>query len=355
MSILTAYLNSPAMAQHVLSTGDGTTPDEVKFATNQLTYAAIRWHQLFDNPAVDAKRLGMHPLKHSDFMLYMEAATNLLKKANLTEDHFRESVNDLLRAASFKAFGLSPEQALDPAVSGDYHQRLVALLTMGACEFHGCNAYFADSIREHGLNPHTKLYDAAEINGISALLQKAGSNLGLAVRDQNKIYTTTDPHHAIKHAEISPEWFYTLAAGYWQTTPEYRDQYHDAARDSVLQLPHAEQLTAAEQQQILDFFDKYWAKFATNEPPKMVIVPYFRDREQLDTQIELNLAYLQKWGPEKTVNELLHGDCYQCYEHVYDEPIDLKDAAIIDLPTAESISQQIVRSQTNAQAMAMGR
>ena len=226
MSLLTAYLNSPAMAQHVLATGDGTTPDEVKFATEQLTYAAIRWHQLFENANVDTKPIKMQPLKHSDFMLYMEAATNLLKKPNLTTDTFREAVNDLLRAASFKAFKLSPEQILDPKVSQDYHQRLVALLTMGACEFHD------------GKQPH-----------------------------------------------------------------------------------------------------------------QIAITPYFRDHEQRDTQIAWHLQYLKNWGPEKTIQDLLHGDCYQAYEHVHDEKIDLTDAEIIDLPTAQSISQQIVRSQANALSM----
>lgn len=226
MSLLAAYLNSPAMAQHVLATGDGTTPDEVKFATDQLTYAALRWHQLFENANVDAKQINLQPLKHSDFMLYLEAATNLLKKPQHDGESFRESVNDLLRAASFKAFNLSPEQILDPVVGNDYHQRLVALLTMGACKFHD-----------------------------------------------------------------------------------------------------------------------------GNQPHQIAVTPYFRDPKQRDTQIAWHLQYLKNWGPEKTIQDLLHGDCYQGHVRVHDEKVDLTDAEIIDLPTAQSISQQIVRSQANALSM----
>lgn len=334
--------------------GDGTTPTEVRFATNQLTYAAIRWHQLYENPNVDTKRLKMRPLGHSDLMLYLENATNLLKKPHMDGEKFREHVNDLLRAASYQALGVDPTQLNDPAVSDDYHQRLVMLLTMGACEFHGFNAYFADSIREHGLDPKVKLYDPDEIAQMDALLRKADARLGLATRDHNKIYTTTNPDVADSHAKCSPGGF-TFSAGNLAVNLPYLNRDYAAARANVLKLPDADRLTPDDKQQILTFFDKYWQKFATDANPQMVMLPYFRDPELLNTQIDCNLQYLKMWGPEKTINDILHGDCYQCYEHVYDEKIDLRDAEMFALPTAQSISRQITRSLANAQAMESAR
>lgn len=231
MSFLSTYLDSPAMAQQVLATGDGTTPDEVKFATEQLTYAALRWHQLFENDWVDAQRINLQPLEHSDFLLYLEAAANVLKKPCLDAAKFREHVNDLVRAASFKAFGLSPEQILQPTVSQDYHQRLVTLLTMAACQF------------------------------------------------------TFVP-----------------------------------------------------------------AKVTAGQP-QLLITPYFREPQTLTKQITNQLRNLAKWGPEKTVQTLLHGAYYPLYPTTGTTAVDQRDAEIITLPTAHSISEQINRSLANAQAL----
>ncbi len=340
------------MAQDVYATGDGTTPEEVQFATNELTYAALRWHQLFENANVDARRINLQPLGHQDFALYIETATNLLKKPNMNPVRFTAHVNDLLRAASYKALGVDPTRITDPQVSDDYHQRLVTLLTMGACEYHGSNARFADSIRAHGLDPQVKQYDADEIGHIDGLLRKAGSDLGWAVRDQTRLSTTPDPHHALRHANISPEWFYLFTGGYFQNNPDHAARFHDTARAHVLQqLPHPENLSFAEQQQLLTFFDQYWPKLTTHDHPQLVMVPYFRDPQLLNEQIDLNLQYLRQWGPEKTITDLFNGDCYCGYEHVHDEPIDLTDAEMVELPTAYTISRQIERSLANAAAM----
>lgn len=161
--------------------------------------------------------------------------------------------------------------------------------------YHGFNAVFEGSIKENGLDPNIRAWDWQELEDIQRICGKAGYTRAIGWSDLNcksKISITDDPQFIYQYACTSPEWFGQFAAEGSHMNGEgidktafYRKDY-DAARrnveifcdkmtdstdEDISQKKSWPNISAEDKQQVLDFFEKYWAKFAKNDSPRVAL------------------------------------------------------------------------------------
>lgn len=330
MGYATDYLQSPRMTQDLTQLMPQSIHKDLEHANQQMVYALLRWQQWFENPYVKKEEIKLCEPTLINFRNYCDEILELLKD----QDVSIAQINDVLINHAKKMLAHGP----------DFNDRLVKLITMGACEYHGFNGYFTNSIKRCGLDPQAKFLSKEKIAPIKKILYRVGgkNQLGYIERDQKRIYVSPDPKCAYNYAKISPEWFYLLCAGY---TLNYKK-----ARERILIFQGQEKLTANERNTILEFFDEWWEKLITNgylkdNYLKIASMPMFRDKQTLQNRIRFNLKGLQLFGYEKMIDYLMNGDMYSQYEHIYEQPIKPEFMQIINVPSVQTHNQKLFKLQ----------
>ncbi|MCM1404621.1 MAG: hypothetical protein NC133_03950 [Prevotella sp.] len=330
MGFVSDYLSAPRYAQDIVKITGSSQPDDMEYTNTKMCGALLRWQQLFDNPFVDRQALNLKTPRLLDFARYRNDVFYLLSK-RIDEEQFNQQVRSLLL--------LNVKQMMQ----GDENlsNRIVTLLTMGTCEYHGFNEVFTDSIRQHGLNPKAKFYRDAELQPIREILDRVEKSVGMSQRDQNTISVSPDPEVACFHAKISPEWFYFFSNGGNTINHGYLARDYACTRKYLFNFPYADELTTLERNQVTRFFDYWWKRLATPMKPKLAVMPMYRDRAKYEQQLDFNLQFAKQWGLQKTVELILNSNLYQNYENRYSEPIPPEMIQIIDIPTAQELSRRM--------------
>ncbi len=304
--------------------------NNIEYLNQEMVCAMLRWQQWFENPYVDHKAIKLRQPTKTDFDHYRQAVLQLLSQCEQHQGVMIPKINELLITNANNLIAPGP----------DFNERLITLITMGACEYHGFNAAFTDSIKQHGLNPQAKFLTQKQLEPIQNILHRIGQKqgLGLTERDQNVVYVTTNPYAAYLHAKTSPEWFYYLCAGYMHD--------YEQSRAHILNFSGQEKLTPHDRTILVEFFEKWWAKL-NNDKLKIAMMPMFRDKTMLQNRLNFNLRFLHKFGYEKSIKKFLDCDMYFEYEHIYDQPIQPKWLQIIDIPNQATHQQKLTQLQNS--------
>ena len=337
MGYATDYLQSTRMAQDLVQIMGSTKPDTLEYANKTLTCAILRWQQWFENPYVDSTAIKLQQATDSDFNHYRQDIMHLLTKNLLNETQIQPLINQILLTHA--------QRLMTPG--SDFQTRMVKLITMGACEYHGFNAAFAESIQRNGLNPSAKFSTEKQFEQINKIFKRVGRPLNMerAKYDQNKVYVTPDPYAAYYYAEISPEWFYFFSNSNNSNFCRYSQQNYQAVRNNLFKFPGHEKLTIQDNEKITNFFKEWWSKLATPSNAKIAMMPMYRNQTELQNKINFNLKFAEKLGYEK----LLEGQMYTGYEHIYDQPIAPEFLQIIDLPSTEIHCQRLTKLKNDFQ------
>ena len=330
MGFATNYLASTRMAQDLAKAMGTTKAPALEFMNKHLTCAIIRWQQWFENPYVDREVIKLKEPSSLDFANYRNTILRVLTKNLLTPNKLGTLVNQVL---------LDEAQNL-VAPGPDFQERMVTLLTMGACEFHGFNGAFTQSIKQNGLNPNTKFTTEKDFAEINKIFKRVGRPLNMerAKEDQDKIYVTPDPHTAYHYAETSPEWFYFFCNANVSNYFDYANRNYEPVLENLLKFPGHEKLTIQDSEKIVNFFNHWWAKLTSPDSKKIAIMPMFRNKTELQNKIKFNLQFVQKLG----LGKLLEGSMYAGHEHVYTQPIAPEFLQIIDIPSTETHTQRLI-------------
>ena len=325
MGFVTSYLQSNTIAQDLSQIPGAEQPNNLEYLNQEMVCAMLRWQQWFENPHVDCAAVKMKPITQNEFFQYRNQVLAILHKKDLNEATARPLFDNLLL-----------EQAQSLLTPGaDYNQRLAVLMTMGACEYHGFNSYFTDSIREHGLD--SRFQNNPKIEPIYRIFKRVGADTQVArFKNDQKIYVTPNPHVAYVHSKITPKWFSFFND---KTCPAYVNHDYDAAQSVLFSFHGHEKLTNEERTTISNFYDQWWKKLVTPDNQKIAIMPLFRDPKTLQAKIRFNQLYIEKMGAEA----LLKGPMYLTYENVYQQPVAPELLQIIDIPNQMTLQQRLTR------------
>lgn len=336
MGFVTDYLNSPRMAQDLSKVMHSNRAKDLFYVNEQMIWSMLRWRQFFENPYVDRDAIQMEKASYLDFCKYRSEILHLFTKRDISEDKLNPRIQALVMETAKKLL----------VGKNDLDTRFVTLLTMAATEYHGFNEVFADRIRKYGLNPNTKFYTAKQIAEIEEILSKADKSMGKAQRDQKMISVTPDPRVAARHARMSPEWFYFFSIGSCMINTAYLNRDYNKARNQLLKFDGSEKLSMDDRVKIIKFFEQWWAKFATQQSPKIAVMPMFRDHDTLQMQLNFNLEFVKRWGFKKTIKDMFNGAMYHGYEHRYSKAIAPKFLEIVDLPTPATLAAHLRNLRT---------
>ena len=323
------YLQSSQLNQDLAQMMPAAKADDWETARQKMTYALLRWHQWLENPYVDRDAVNLRRMTSHDFAAFRSQALALFGKHKvdyISLSQFDNLVFEFVQNAVAKG----PNRA----------ERLAKLATMAATEYHGFNAVYTDSIKKHGLNPNAKFHDGGDINEIFQIWHKTTDHVDHAEADQNRISVTPDPDVAYRHALISPEWFSSFNLS--------------INLDNLGNALAGDRLNSGEKQHVQQFFNYWWDKLATNENPKIAIIPMFRNPEILKNRINFNLKYLERWGEKEGLQKLLTGPMFFDYEHLYTEPIPPELIQIVEIKTNNALSQHLsrIKAEFNAKLAA---
>lgn len=224
--------------------------------------------------------------------------------------------------------------------------------------FHGFNGVFADDIASQGLTVDKREWDWEEIREMNDILTRAGHSMALGwalMNCENKLSVSEVPKQTYWYAANSPEWFAHL------TSEGTHIPFHKGARkafssrdyararsnmeefcDSMMHRDPAEiaagkaypNMTLAEKEKLLVFFEKYWEKFAgPKSVPKVALVKKAAVNDDwkgwCDIRIETRMENIGKTKAESILWSALNGGSIdqQC-----DHSISPEDIEIIDLP-----------------------
>lgn len=161
--------------------------------------------------------------------------------------------------------------------------------------YHGFNAVFEDSISENGLDPNMRTWEWQELEDIQRICGNAGYTRTLGWSDLNcrgKISIADDPRHIYHYAYTSPEWFGQFVAEGSHMNDEsvdktafYRKDYIAARRnveifcdkmtsnsdEDIAQKKSWPNISPDDKQRVLAFFEKYWAKLAKDDYPRVAL------------------------------------------------------------------------------------
>lgn len=152
----------------------------------------------------------------------------------------------------------------------------------GFC-FHAFNGVFEKDISKMGLSNSERQWDWDELKKISAIGKKYGQPMLLGWSDINSsgnTFLSGSPEISFEYGIASPEWFAHFVAegvhvpneGDRKKSYYYRD--YEMSKKNVLDACDGMTgITVDEKNDILFFFEKYWAKFAgRNSLPKLALV-----------------------------------------------------------------------------------
>lgn len=330
MEFVTEYLQSTRMAQDLNQIAD-CKPNNLEYLNQEMTCAMLRWKQWFENTYVDYEQTKQRPATQQDFNQFRLGMLQILSDEKIDEAAIIPKIDQLLlnTAQSFLVPG------------NDYKQRLATLMTMGACEYHGFNSYFTDSIKQHGLD--SRYQNNPHLEPIYKIFKRVGADTQLGrFKNDQKIYVTPNPRVAYLHSKVTPKWFSYLNDKVCQP---YVNQDYDEALNNLFKFNGSKKLTANEISTITTFFNQWWKKLVTPNRQKIAIMPYYRDPKILQSKIKINQAYIEKFGAER----LLHGPMYYTYENVYNQPIKPEWLQIIDIPNQITHQQKLSQLQNSFQ------
>lgn len=157
------------------------------------------------------------------------------------------------------------------------------------CNFHGFNGVFEQDIREKGLTLNERQWDWGELRRMHDICSKAGNEMAFGwalINCENKLSFSTLPRATYTYATNSPEWFSIFTSQGTHIPFEngrrkaFASRNYDLARSNVelfcdtMMSSKPEDIAARkaypnitpeERQEILDFFEKHWKKFASAE------------------------------------------------------------------------------------------
>ncbi len=165
--------------------------------------------------------------------------------------------------------------------------------------YHGFNGAFRDAVSEHGLQPEMRTWDWDDLQSISQLLTRVGLSMGLGwanINSKSKISLGDDPKNVYRYALASPEWFSQfVASGFhillqppYDKKAFYKKDYiaaqrnvemlcdrlmHQSKEDEVATGRAYPNMTQAEKEIVLAFFEKHWQEFCTEKStPSLALV-----------------------------------------------------------------------------------
>ncbi|MDB5179087.1 MAG: hypothetical protein JWN01_1030 [Patescibacteria group bacterium] len=183
--------------------------------------------------------------------------------------------------------------------------------------FHSFNGVFEESIREHGLDPHMRLWDKKELKDISDVCERVGEvhPLGWAhLSSEGTISVGDDADNIYGYAASSPEWFAQFVAdshnmgGPGYDIKAYARRDYAAARDNMERWIHElsfrdeaaiaagaySNLSEAESERLMAFFEKHWLELAGEKSgPKLALLER-RAIGKDKTMIQSYAAYEEK-------------------------------------------------------------
>ncbi|HXK37728.1 MAG TPA: hypothetical protein VJ579_01530 [Candidatus Paceibacterota bacterium] len=162
--------------------------------------------------------------------------------------------------------------------------------------FHAFNGAFKESIAEDGIAINKRAWDWEDLNKIATIGRKAGHNMLLGwagINSESKTSVASTPRDVLQYAAGSPEWFSQFVSGGFHVPNEGNRKKAYYLRDYAVARENVENLcndmmsasdadikegrrhpniSEGEKMQILNFFEKYWEKFAGNNSTLNVAV-----------------------------------------------------------------------------------
>ena len=190
-----------------------------------------------------------------------------------------------------------------PKTGIEYEERIVEYIKNNFIAdgyyFHGFNGAVETHIKERGLDPHERLWDWEELSEIQKIGSRVGARMILGwagLNSKGKIYIADNLENMYQYGVASPEWFAQFVAGGFHIpvdTPPYdKKAYYRrdyaAAKTNIVTMCDTmmsrsdedikagkthPKMTAEEKNKLLDFFEKYWAKFCNEQSiPKVAMI-----------------------------------------------------------------------------------
>ena len=233
--------------------------------------------------------------------------------------------------------------------------------------FHSFNGIFEKSIRENGLDPHTRMWDWNELRKVGTIFAKAGipGVLGWGeLNSEGKISLGDETTNLYPYAVSSPEWFAQFTSqGFHIPNQEPYDKKafykrnYDSAKNNITTL--CEQLmsragkdieagkaypniTLDEKIEIFQFFEKYWGLLANEKSiPKCALIKrsaIHRDKTTTNSYEDYE-KLCRKLGIDDTSLEGAISLMLLSKEHdiQLDQKINPEDMEIISLPEYKKI------------------
>jgi len=220
-------------------------------------------------------------------------------------------------------------------------------MAQSTIKFHSFNSANLESIKENGIDPNLSNPYQDEIDRISGIFASHGVGNVFGWQKLNcdkKVYYSQTPRVSFSYASRSPEWFSQFVIGGLSAlgntgidTKAYENRDYDSAKQNLSKIMRDNGFTAEEMQEVYQFFDKFWQKYATKEPAVAVVHEVSEDERLLIYDM-----FLKGKKPSESI-DLLGSLDYSVVDASSTEKIDTKEAMFFSLPTAKELERRVAQ------------
>ncbi len=137
--------------------------------------------------------------------------------------------------------------------------------------FHTLNVALANEVNDYGLTHDCPLWNSSEIKEIISLLKK--NVFGLFNGDTKGFFFASSLSSSPYYGLSSPTFFRKFIENDYKYLNVFLNRDLKKATESIEFLCAKNNLNPEEKEKVISFFKKYWAIFATNELPSIIMKP----------------------------------------------------------------------------------
>lgn len=237
-------------------------------------------------------------------------------------------------------------------------------------KYHATNGANVENIQKNGLDPNASNEYQDEIDLILAMFFIKSMDLNKhnpemlfgwqKINCENKVSYSRTPSVSYDYANRSPEWFSQFVGDsheFDKDNPEhtknaFKNRNYEGAKKNIMQKINEYQLDDQQREFVLEFFEKYWKKFAKSNTPTLIVIP---DENKKHNEIMKNENFndFVKNKQNVKVSDLIKDiEGYNAggIDGQTTEKIDTSKAKYFELPSLELLKEKIAEIERKQQS-----
>lgn len=339
------YFKSKEFYTHVAALAVGNREGKIEECYNMLITAAFTYMQLNRNDdKLSLENVDRFLNQSVKVFSDMEATDETSKSAEVSLKNFKDISNKVM----------AREFAKDKNLENNFEQcnKLIDnQMALATIKFHAFNSANLESIQQNGIDPNLSNPHQPEIDRIHQIFVSHGIDNIFGWQKLNcekKVYYSETPRVSYSYANRSPEWFSQFVTGGTRSIGDksidsrsYMNRDYEASKQNITQIMTRQGFSREEMQEVYQFFDKFWQKYATKEPVMAVMCEVEHDEDFL-----LYDMFLRGKKPSDCI-DFLQGIGYNEIDGFSTEKIDTKQAMYFSIPNAKELERCVKYIQQN--------